>query len=450
MSASAMIRFDEAWDRANDFVRRHRELCRPETVLVRDLYGKIRLALDDREMPDRETRAPDAPRREKLAAELHAKLGAWSPGAGSILLLASRLFVPAEIFGTADALRANPEKLEEHDYKILDRSIIGADWLRQPFAPPPPERRRLTLFGIKGGVGRSTAAVVLAWRLAQRGHRTLVVDLDLESPGVGTTLLPADRAPDFGLVDWLVEDAVGQADAALLEAMVAPSPLGDGGSELWVVPAGGRSRDDYSYLPKLARAYAELGAGDEERVRPFGERLHDLICRLEEELRPEVVLLDSRAGLHDIAALSVTRMRATSLLFAVDSPQTWHAYRALFEVWRAHFDRAQGFRDNLKMVAAQIPETETRSYLESFRQQAYDLFLENLYEETPPGEMEEFNFAPNDADAPHVPLRIHWSRTFQQFDPVGQPEAITPQQITAAFGDFLRGVGFLLFDEDLS
>lgn len=437
------IRFDQAWARADELLRRHRELHRPEAILVRDLYGRIRLAIDDREK-----KILDPARRDKLAIELHSRLGAFSPGAGSIFLFASRLFAPEEIFGTGDALWADPAK---RTYRVLDRSIIGADWLREPFREPPPERHRLTLFGIKGGVGRSTATAVLAWRLAQRGHRTLVIDLDLESPGVGTTLLPVDRAPDFGLVDGLVEDAVGQADTALLEAMVAPSPLAEGsGGELWVAPAGGRARPGYSYLPKLARAYSELSTGEPERILSFGKRLHDLICRLEDALQPDVVLLDSRAGLHDIAALSITRMQATSLLFAVDSPQTWQAYGALFEVWRAHFDRAQGFRDNLKMVAAQIPETETQEYLESFRQRSYDLFLENLYVETPAGEQAEFNFAAEDPEAPHMPLRVHWSRSFQQFDPVRRPDAITPQQITAAFGDFLRGVGFLLFGKDLT
>jgi len=166
-------------------------------------------------------------------------------------------------------------------------------------------------------------------------------------------------------------------------------------------------------------------------------------------VQPDVTLLDSRAGLHDIAAVAVTRMGATSLLFGVDTAQTWEGYRALFQAWRLHFDRAERFRENLKLVAAQVPETETSAYLESFQQNAYDLFADNLYVETPPGEALGFNFDLNDADAPHSPLRIHWSRAFQQFDPVRRPNAVTDEQVRAAFGDFVRGAGLLIFGEPL-
>ncbi|MEW6220238.1 MAG: P-loop NTPase [Thermodesulfobacteriota bacterium] len=150
--------------------------------------------------------------------------------------------------------------------RVLDRSLIGADWLRPPFAEAPANR--LVLFGIKGGVGRSTAGAVLAWRLAQAGKRIVIIDLDLESPGVGTTLLSPDQTPDFGIVDWFVEDAVGQADPRLLHDMVGFSPLVSGPGEILVFAAGGRPRPGYSYLPKLARAYAEVGTpGRQHRLR---------------------------------------------------------------------------------------------------------------------------------------------------------------------------------------
>jgi len=441
MSEATRIRFDQAWERANTFLGRHPELHSEGVVLVRNLYGIIRIAIDDRTEAGT---VPSAEERNFLAEQFHHQLGAWSPGASSVFLLASQTFAPDEFFASPDAMWADPLRRE---YRILDRNVIGSDWLRKPFEETRQARaRRVTLFGIKGGAGRSTAAAVLAWRLSQAGKRVLVVDIDLESPGVGTTLLPAERAPEFGVVDWFVESAVGQADEDLLREMAAPSPLGSGGRELLVVPAGGRPRADYSYLPKLARAYVEVASGD-ARPAEFGERLHHLVCDLEHTFRPDVVLLDSRAGLHDIAAVTVTRMNATGLLFAVDTAQTWQAYRALFQAWQTHFDRAQGFRENLKMVASQIPETDTDAYLESFQQRSYRLFSDHLYMETQGRDLSEFNFDPDDLAAPHIPLPIHWSRVFQQFDPVHRPAAVTEEQLRVAFGDFVRGVALLAFGE---
>lgn len=440
MRGDLAVRFDDVWALVRAFLEKHAEQFAGRVVVVRDLYGRIRLVLDDRKGA-----AIEEPTLRGLAKELDSGLGAWSPGVASIFLLASKMFAPAEVFDSSDILWADPAR---RDYRILDRTVIGSDWLREPFEPAGEGPARVTLFGIKGGVGRSTATAVLAWRLAQAGRQVLVVDLDLESPGVGTTLLPHERSPDYGLVDWFIEDGVGQADEALLRDMAGLSPLGSGGAELWVVPAGGRPREGYEYLAKLARAYAE-GTSAEGRLRGFGDRLHEVVQRLETFYKPDIVLLDSRAGLHDIAAVTVTRLNAVGLLFAVDSAQTWSAYRALFEVWHRHYDRAAQFRENLKMVAAQIPETETLPYLASFQQAAYDLFAENLYVETGSGEVSDFNFDLQDPEAPHTPLRIHWSRAFQQFDPVNRPGAVTEEQLRAAFGDIVDGVSSLLLGEKL-
>jgi hypothetical protein len=435
------IRFDDAWAHARSVVEAHPQLAgNSHVVLVRDLYGKVRLALDDRADV-----ALASEVRADLLAAFDQQLGAFSPGRNSLLLLASEMFAPEEVFGAADALAADPSRGAAGGYRLLERSVVGADWLRVPFAPAgrTVESTRLTLYGIKGGVGRSTAATILAWRLARAGRRVLVLDLDLESPGVGSTLLPATALPDFGIADWFVEDNVGQADDELLREMAGPSPLGAGGAELLVVPAGGRRSLGAAYLAKLARTY--LDATHEGHLETFGDRLHRMVTGLETLYRPDVTLLDSRAGLHDIAAVAVTRLGALSLLFAVDSAQTWQAYEALFATWKTHFERAALFRDRLQMVAAQVPETETPAYLTGFRQRAYDLFAEHLYVETPAGEESEFNFGLDDPEAPHTPLRIHWSRSFQAFDPA----AVTEEQIRAAFGDFLQGVGELVFGEGI-
>lgn len=140
-------------------------------------------------------------------------------------------------------------------------------------------------------------------------------------------------------------------------------------------------------------------------------------------------------------------MNAIGLLFAVDTAQTWQAYRALFQAWQTHFDRAQGFRENLKMVASQIPETETDAYLESFQQRSYRLFSDHLYMETQQPDLPDFNFDPDDLAAPYIPLPIHWSRVSQQFDPIDRPGTVIEEQIRMTFGDFVRGVSLLALGE---
>jgi hypothetical protein len=452
----AVIRFDQALRNAIQVVRSRLGPSLTRVVVARDLLGKIRIALDDRGTG----LSLDKQDFRRLGSDLAAVLGAFGPDPAHAFLVASDMVAPEEIFGSADV------QLPIDGVRILDQTLIGADWLRPRFEEVthagrvPPNR--VALYGVKGGVGRSTATAVLARELArvgETGKRIMVIDLDLESPGVGTTLLPGEQAPhmvgttlfpgfqppEYGICDWFVEDGVGQADDVLLADMVVASPLADKG-EILVVPAGGRVRSDYEYLPKLNRVYLTCSAGSEEQ--DFAARLHRLVLTLEARYQPDLTLLDSRAGLHDIAAVTVTRLGALSLLFAVDTAQTWATYRWLFQSWNRHQERARAFRGDLKMVAAQVPETDSEAYLARFRARSHELFQEFLYSEVPPGEMGEFNFEAEDDQAPHHPLRINWSRALQQYDPVQRPGAITDAQVNAGFGDLVAGVRRLVFPED--
>ena len=95
----------------------------------------------------------------------------------------------------------------------VDRLVTGRDWWTVSDSLHTESPGRCTLFSVKGGVGRSTTAAVLAWHLSRKGERVLVVDLDLESPGLSSAMLDAHARPKFGVTDWFVEDLVGQATA---------------------------------------------------------------------------------------------------------------------------------------------------------------------------------------------------------------------------------------------
>jgi hypothetical protein len=440
-----LVRFDEALRRGERFARERLADFKGGVVLVRDLQGRIRIGLDDRQAPEG---LPSPEQREGLAGELHTLLGAYGPGPKGVFLLASGMFDAGALFDNPDRLRlpGPPE-----GFYLLERNLMGSDWLREPFAEQtqaaegaePSRPPRVTFFGLKGGVGRSTAAAVWAWRLAQAGKHVLVLDLDLESPGLSATLLPPQAYPDYGIVDWLVESSVTQADVGLLREMVARSPLAkETEGRISVLPAGGRAREGYSYLPKLARAYG--GANDQE----FGDLIRQLIEQAETQLRPDITFLDSRAGLHDIAAVTITRLGAHCLLFAANTAQTWAGYEILFSEWHKQPQLAGKFRENLKTVAALVPETNSDAYLQDFRHKAYELFQRSLYEQAEASSLDAFNHDVNDPEAPHWPLRINWSRAAQQFDPVAHPAALSEPQLKAAFDQFVQEATLMVLGED--
>lgn len=47
--------------------------------------------------------------------------------------------------------------------------------------------------------------------LVRQGRTVLLVDLDLEAPGLWAPhMLEPDHRPSYGVLDWLVEDLVGK------------------------------------------------------------------------------------------------------------------------------------------------------------------------------------------------------------------------------------------------
>ena len=357
--------------------------------LARNLYGQVRISVSDAVENDAACR--DA--LQRLADRLRGVLGAHGPPAERGVL-----FVNQSLLTSLDSMA---RELRPGVY-LADRLVTGGDWwtIRDPDTDPGV--RRCTLFSVKGGVGRSTTAAVLAWHLARNGERVLVVDLDLESPGLSSAMLSARTRPEFGVTDWFVEDLVGQGDHVIGKMTAAPAWARDLEGEVRVVPAHGL--DPGEYLAKLGRVYM-----DTVEV-PWTARLARMLSRLEAESQSTIVLLESRSGLHDIAASTVTDLNAEVLLFAVDSESHWTDYTILFQHWQTH-GLATSIRDRLSIVSALTPDLNTEKYLLGFRERSWDLFR-TLYDEVVPASdsEESFSFDMQDEDAPHHPIPIHWTR----------------------------------------
>ncbi len=209
-------------------------------------------------------------------------------------------------------------------------------------APPvlePGEIPRIAFVSIKGGVGRSTALSIAATHLAQAGLRVLAVDLDLEAPGLGATLLKPEELPTYGVVDWLVENGLSGTDGTFRADCIGKSSLLDGIS---VVPAFGSQT-----LAHPADALAKIARASLEDIRngtplPFRDQLREMLESFEATGDYDVVLIDGRAGLHETTAAPVLGLGAKVLLFGINEPQTFQGYAFLL----AHIrDRIPGGTD---------------------------------------------------------------------------------------------------------
>ncbi|MFB6844815.1 tyrosine-protein kinase family protein [Streptomyces sp. NPDC056373] len=431
-----------------------------DVVLVRDVLGRFSLVVDDTG-------------REQEAARL---LGSWEAEftghlgryrSDEPVVRASQMFSADAVLRSRRVVAdpAGPAAEGAGTVHILDNTVVGEDWARVS-APDPDAGRtrghRTAVYGFKGGVGRTTATAVLARHLADRGHAVLVVDLDLESPGAGP-LLAGRNMPRHGIVDHLVEAAVGNAEGLELVTRTPYDPRHRYG-ELWVAPARGEGTPGmpYTYVDKLNRVYSDLpGVSFRRRLEQAIEACEDAIERDGDTgRRPDVVLLDSRAGIHDIAAVTISQLCDAALLFAADNTQTWAGYGDLFTAWQST-GQAPRIREKLRMVASMVPDSvhfSMRDYLKSFREHAFAC-CQVLYDEVAPGEVgggdgppddssDAVPFAPslNDDWAPHSPAPILFDQGLVGMDSVNAPDWWDRAFVQAAYREFLATVTPLIED----
>src|SRR5690606_11833904 len=128
-------------------------------------------------------------------AEIRARLTKAAHSLAPWVDLDLPVIEPDDLFDlNTDALdEALPERIESAGYtgfvRLIERRIVGQDWLQPPREPLEGAPPVVVFASHKGGVGRSTALAVAAAAFSESGLNVLVIDLDLEAPGLGDMLL---------------------------------------------------------------------------------------------------------------------------------------------------------------------------------------------------------------------------------------------------------------------
>jgi hypothetical protein len=437
-----MTTFDELLPALAEIIQDRRTELHPflPILINRDLNGRIRLILDASHQPN-----PEAPSHPLLllAEAIHTRLMPHVGQPGQILLFEEDLKRLMQTSCPFLLLDRDGQALP--GVHVADRLAQEATW--ESIEDPSTAVPRVVYYSIKGGVGRSTALAASAWALAEAGKRVLVLDLDLESPGLSSSLLPTDRQPAFGITDWLVEDLLDNG-GAVIKDLYALSPLSRNG-DILVVPAHGR--DPGEYISKLGRVWMPSFQADGSR-QMWSARLNRLLRELERLHQPDIVLIDSRAGIDEIASACVTDLGANIIyLFALDGLQTWTGYRLLFQHWLQH-GVTQKIREQFQLVGALMPTwyDQPQQAEAELKEQSYNLFLESLYDEQPAAiktfdDLYPFSFALEDSNGPHFPLFIPWNQSFAAIQSHhARLEGVDSRLVELVFGELIADLKELL------
>jgi hypothetical protein len=168
----------------------------------------------------------------------------------------------------------------------------------------------LTFYSYKGGVGRSMALANVASLLAKWGHSVLVMDWDLEAPGLeryfsGDGILAGHRSQVPGILDIIT----GFADGKPLKwknAILNAFPVGRDSGAVDLITAGNQGEQ---YAARLQRLQWHKLFADSS----LGAYLEEL--RHEWASEYEFVLIDSRTGVTDIGGICTVQLPDTLVLF---------------------------------------------------------------------------------------------------------------------------------------
>ena len=159
----------------------------------------------------------------------------------------------------------------------------------------------VAFYSYKGGVGRSLGLANVAWSLAARGKRVVLVDMDLEAPGLPEYKEFAIRGKNpKGFVEYAsAYRQTGKCPA--IKSHVHACKESPGTGKLWLMPAGAVGGAYQKQLAELSWPKLHPQKG----TLPFLEAFKKA---LDEEFQADYVLIDSRTGLSDIGGLSTHQL----------------------------------------------------------------------------------------------------------------------------------------------
>jgi len=222
----------------------------------------------------------------------------------------------------------------------------------------PRSPRTVAFYSFKGGVGRTTALIHVAWLLVKQGKKVVVVDLDIEAPGLSKAL-DLDDLPEVGIVDYFYERAYAP-DGANYEIQIGDilaeyrdQQLGDTrGGRFFVVPTG---KLDLDYLAKVDDLKANAWVNGDES-------LWDVFIRdIKKQIEPDLILVDSRTGLNQWGAFSLVQAADSAILVLFPNAQNAEGAKILVQALGSLG------KQNINFVFSPIPNSDSKAIAQSIQ-----------------------------------------------------------------------------------
>jgi MinD-like ATPase involved in chromosome partitioning or flagellar assembly len=212
----------------------------------------------------------------------------------------------------------------------------------------------VTFYSFKGGVGRTLALVNIGAELATKGRNVLLVDLDLEAPGIPTFHLFANLTDTPGIVEY-VSEYLSTSRAPDVKHFITRCTTRESltGGGLWLMPAG---RQDTSYAARFhAIDWQDLYANREGFL---------MFEDLKEQWRSAItggfdyVLIDSRTGHTDVAGICTRQLPEAVVIMFYPNEQNLSGLGKVVTDIRGEHTSPRQKRIELHFTASNVPDLD--------------------------------------------------------------------------------------------
>ena len=258
----------------------------------------------------------------------------------------------------------------------------------------------ITFYSYKGGVGRTMALANVALILAEQNKRILLVDWDLEAPGLEEyfdklNVVPAGK----GLIHLLMDVIQGRS-TKYTDYLWKIQPQ-DGGYQIDLLQSGREEADYYPLLEQFSTSDFFENAGGVELEKIRNQWINDY----------DFVLIDSRTGLSDASGVCTIFMPDVVVGLATATRQSLRGTADILKLSQQARDRLSVDRTSLSIVPiltrVDTSNTEAAPWVAEFSE-LFSSFIESWLPSNLPSHeaLSEFVVA-------HDPLQLHGTKVVE-------------------------------------
>ena len=221
--------------------------------------------------------------------------------------------------------------------------------------------KTITFYSYKGGVGRTLALVNIANRLAEFGKKVCVMDFDLEAPGLYHKYKHNTGEVKQGLVDYIYEFAVNKNLPQSIGEYAYEIPkykysdekeLEKRQNNIVFIPAG--NSESVDYWKKLSKiSWWKLFYEKDSEGLPF---FLDLKERIKKEFNTDYLLIDTRTGITDVAALTMSILADSIVLLAVNNEENMFGMKMIIKTVTKKENNLLGIDRQIHFVLTRLPQ----------------------------------------------------------------------------------------------